>query len=130
MKITVHEAAQRTRNEVSLDDVIDVIDDIAYENGFNIDITTSDEIHFINRDGVLGEAELFIPTADIGFKEASGGRLVADKSTESVLAKLSRLLVDYVSVDSKDSTLDSKYFDAVKTMAKAYDDKAKEMRKG
>ena len=81
----------------------------------------------MNKAGVRGDAELRVDISDLGFKERSGGKLVADKSAESVLAKLSRKLDDYI---SDDSTLEKQYINSVKKMAKAYDDKSKAMRKG
>ena len=87
MKITVHEAKQRTRNEIAFDEVKGIIKELASKNGFKPSISSRSELQLTDKSSTIR-----IPLADLGFKEASGGKLVADKSSASVLTKLSKIL--------------------------------------
>lgn len=87
MKITVHEAKQRTRNEISFDEVKGIITELASNNGFKPSISSRSELQLTDKSSTIR-----IPLKDLGFKEASGGKLVADKSSASVLTKLAKIL--------------------------------------
>ncbi len=128
MKITVHEAAQRTRNEVYFEDVQDIIEDVADKYEFTVFVTTSSELEFSSEKGLGGDCDMWVRLFDLGFKEASGGKLVADKSAASVLSALSKKLMNYVSVDPNDAAISPEFFDDVKNLAKGYSDKAKDLR--
>lgn len=87
MRITVFEAKQRTRNKIAFEDVEGIIKKLATSNGYKPSITSRNVLQLTDKNSTVK-----IPLESLGFKDSSGGKLVADKSSASVLTKLAKLL--------------------------------------